>query len=85
MREAFRSLCWIVVGDFNISLYPSEKRGGVEGFFDGMQDFVDFVHNNELMDVELKKFRLTWTNGRCRAAHIQAKLDRVLISQDCLD
>lgn len=67
MREAFKGLCWIVVGDFNVSLYPLEKRGRIEGFMDGMQDF---VHNNELMDVELKKFKFTWTNGRCGAANI---------------
>lgn len=47
-QETFKGLCWIVAGDFNVSLYPSEKRGGVEGFSNGMKDF---VHNNELMDV----------------------------------
>lgn len=28
MRDAFRGLFWIVIGDFNVSLYPFEKRGG---------------------------------------------------------
>lgn len=49
-----------------------------------MQDFANFIHNNELMDVELKKLQFTWTNGRFGEANIYEKLDRVLISQDYL-
>lgn len=82
MREAFLGLCSIVVGDFNVPLVPSKKKGGVEGFTEGMNEFANFVRCNNLMDLDLKRFRYTWTNGRKGDASIQAWLDRIFMSQD---
>lgn len=70
MRDTFRGICWIVAWDFNVSLFPSKKRDGIEGITDGMQYFINFVHKNELMDVELKKLKFTWTNARCGDTNI---------------
>lgn len=36
MREAFLGISWFVIRDFNVHLTPSEKKGGVEEFRDGM-------------------------------------------------
>lgn len=56
----------------------------MEGFFEGMNEFASFVRCNNLMDIDLKRFRYTWTNGRRGEANIQAQLDRVIVSQDCV-
>lgn len=51
MRKAFRGFCWIVAGDFNVSLYPLEKMGGVDVFTNDMKDFAYQMYNDNLMNV----------------------------------
>lgn len=82
MREALMGLSWFVVGYFNIFLAPYEKKGGVEGFSNGMHDFPRFFNDNNMLDLDLNKIKFTWMNGRYGDAHIQEKLDRILICQD---
>lgn len=84
MHEAFMGLSWIVFGYFNASLLPLKKQGGVEVFNEGMQNFDRFINENNLMDLDLKRIKFTWTNGSYGVVHIQKKLDRILISQDYL-
>lgn len=72
MREAFEGLYWILENNFNVPLMPSKKKGGVKGFYEGMIEFANFVRCNNLMDLDLKRFRFTWTNGRGGDANIQA-------------
>lgn len=64
MREAFEGLYWILAGDFNVMLVALDKKGEVEGFSEGMNDFDNFIKSNNLMDLDLKRFKFTWTNGR---------------------
>lgn len=80
MREAFLGISWFVVGDFNVHLISSEKKGGVKGFKDGMVEFAQFVSKNNLMDLDLKRLKFTWTGGKKGAANIQTRLDRILLS-----
>lgn len=49
-----------------------------------MNEFSWFVNDNNILDVDLKIIKFTWTNERCNDAHIHGKLDRILISQDCI-
>lgn len=84
MREAFLGISLFVARDFNFPLTPSKNKGGVEGFRDGMNEFMQFVSRNNLMYLVLKRFKFTWTNGRRGIANIQTKLDQILLSQDCI-
>lgn len=47
-----------------------------------MQGFARFVNENNLLDLELKRVKFTWTNGRHGASHIEEKLDRIVVSKD---
>lgn len=82
MREAFMGLYWIMARYFSVSILPSKKKEGVEGFSEGMNDFASFVRCNNLMDLDLNRFIYTWTNCQRGGSNIQAWLDRVLVSQD---
>lgn len=42
----------------------------MDGFSEGMNKFARFVTDDNLMDADLKRIKYTWTNGRCRDAHI---------------
>lgn len=75
----------MLVGELNVSLYSLKKMGGEDHFTDDMKDFVEFVHNNNLMDVDLIRIRFTWKNGHYGGAHIQEKIDRAFIYQDYID
>lgn len=56
--------------------------GGVEGSTNSMKSFVVFLNENNLMDMERRRTKFTWTNGCYGDYHIQERLDRVFISQD---
>jgi len=45
---------WMLAGDFNTPLYPSEKYGGNIDYFDSMFDFAEFINAWGLLDVELQ-------------------------------
>ena len=66
------------MGDFNSPLYPSKKVGGAIDFTDSMKDLADFINTNDLMDLKLRGFKLTWLNNKGEDL-IQAKLDRLLV------
>ncbi|XP_059071065.1 uncharacterized protein LOC131862713 [Cryptomeria japonica] len=54
----------IVAGDFNAILNNDEKCGGLRMNTRVMEDFRDFVENNNLFDVVPKTGNFTWTNRR---------------------
>lgn len=84
MKEVFMGIPWIVAVDFNMPLFPFEKKGGVKGFSESMQDFSNFINTNNLMDVDLRKDYFTWMIMHVGYHNIQIKLDRVLFSLDSL-
>lgn len=59
-----------MVGDFNALLDLDEKKGGLRMSNKIMEDFRDFVMQNQLMDVVPKNGTFTWTNRRANFAHI---------------
>ena len=80
--QAQDSLQIIIGGDFNALLSQREKIGGIFPPPKTMQDFNYFVQNNNLMDVCPANGSFTWTNKRSGFAHIAARLDRFLLSQE---
>ncbi|KAH9289722.1 hypothetical protein KI387_033839, partial [Taxus chinensis] len=71
---------WLIMGDFNSPLNPGEKYGGISSFSTGMEEFVDFVADLNLLDVDLHGNKYTWNNRRLGKDLIQVRLDRALIS-----
>ncbi|KAF9595956.1 hypothetical protein IFM89_006702 [Coptis chinensis] len=72
------NLPWLILGDFNAYLSVSEKKGGNNPTASSMNDFMDFISNNELMEVPNSGFHLTWWNKQVGEFKILGKLDRML-------
>ncbi|XP_059443283.1 uncharacterized protein LOC132175345 [Corylus avellana] len=73
---------WLLLGDFNSVLSPSEKSGG-RGFGSSSQnDFLDFVQSNALIDLGFVGNKFTWSNHRSGLANIRERLDRGLANQE---
>lgn len=54
MRRQFEEDIWMLVGDFNVILYHSYKLGGNQNLFGGIKSLANFVHFDELMDIDLR-------------------------------
>ncbi|XP_059068633.1 uncharacterized protein LOC131859110 [Cryptomeria japonica] len=67
----------IVAGDFNAILNNEEKYGGLRMNARVMEDFRDFVIDNNLFDVIPKSGNFTWTNKRANFSRILERLDRI--------
>lgn len=69
-------------GDFNEVLYI-EERNRVVSRTRGMNDFCEFVDNNDLINLSISGARFIWSNFQERPS--LSKLDRFLISLECDD
>ncbi|XP_019195665.1 PREDICTED: uncharacterized protein LOC109189506 [Ipomoea nil] len=66
---------WVISGDFNTVLSPSERRGGNEPTRYELQDLENCCANMDLTDCPSTGKFFTWRNR-----YMEAKLDRVLIN-----
>ncbi|KAF6168093.1 hypothetical protein GIB67_011478, partial [Kingdonia uniflora] len=75
------NLPWIVVGDSNIVLRAGEKNGGRGVRWRAVEEFLDFVNNSCLLDVNPFSPEYTWCNGQMVNNRILCKLDRMVCNQ----
>ncbi|GFZ13080.1 GATA transcription factor 15 [Actinidia rufa] len=61
-------------GDFNVVRHPSERTGRNRSS-SAMKDFVDYIMEEELIDLPLEGACFTWSNGL-----VSSRLDRFLVS-----
>lgn len=78
------SIPWVIGGDFNCVLRPSEKKGGSMPSLSVMADFGNFLVAAGLVDAGCTGNEMTWSNNRVGKANICARLDRVLVNNFCL-
>ena len=69
----------VLVGDFNIIRYPSERLG-CESFSSAMFAFFDFIESNSLVDLPLEGAFFTWF--RDSSIPSMSRIDRALVSLD---
>ena len=67
---------WLLIGDFNSILSPTDRFNGVEPNAYELQDFVDCYSDLGLGSINTHGPLYTWTNGR-----VWSKLDRALCNQ----
>lgn len=60
----------MVARDFNATLYLSEKLGGNPNLLGAMAGLANFVQTNELMDIDLRGKKFTWSNKQIEMAAI---------------
>lgn len=76
---------WCIVGDFNVIVYSSEKKGGKPYHPSEGLELLDFMNNVGIFYVEFLGSRFTWCSNRYGRARIWKWLDRMLINIECLD
>lgn len=72
---------WVVGGDFNCILSQDEKKGG-KPFSNsrGALEFYEFMHSNDLHDLNCSGPKFTWTNNKQGNSKIWVRLDRMLLN-----
>ena len=70
-------LPWIVLGDFNEIIYPTEHSSADQlSSFRGMRDFRECLERCSLADLQYSGHNFTWSNGS-----VSKKLDRILCNE----
>ncbi|XP_026455541.1 uncharacterized protein LOC113356584 [Papaver somniferum] len=71
---------WLVIGNFNCILRNEEKKGGLETRTSVINEFSDWMENNNLFEADSLGCNFTWTNGQSGHHRIISKLDRAIIN-----
>ncbi|XP_026420106.1 uncharacterized protein LOC113316093 [Papaver somniferum] len=72
---------WLVMGDFNCVLHNEEKRGGREPRTSVINEFADWMDDNDLFEADSLGSKFIWANGQSGVRRILCKLDRALINE----
>jgi hypothetical protein len=67
---------WLVFGDFNLIMHPSEKQGGRDHHHNIMNLALDMLNNCNLIDLGYHGDPFTWTNNQVNGDHIKERIDR---------
>ncbi|KAF7121272.1 hypothetical protein RHSIM_Rhsim13G0210000 [Rhododendron simsii] len=70
----------VIAGDFNDILFNEEKSGGRDKEGWEMQDFRNFIDDNDLIDVGYVGYPFTWNNKRGGRDNIRMRLDRAVVN-----
>ena len=73
-------LPWILLGDFNIVRFPTERTGGNMDWPPYMDDLNIYCSEAHLEDLKATGFHLTWDNKGSAEQYKSRKLDRVLVN-----
>ncbi|KAL8473801.1 hypothetical protein ACS0TY_030599 [Phlomoides rotata] len=76
---------WILGGDFNEIMFPSEKLGGSRKNNSSTQNFLSCLKDIGVTNVKTLGPKFTWTNKRTRNDRVQEKLDRFLANKSWLE
>ncbi|KAG6783415.1 hypothetical protein POTOM_012862 [Populus tomentosa] len=69
---------WCLAGDFNETLFPSDRKGGSQ-ITSSMTRFKDCIDGCNLIELPLNGRKFTWSRG-----NTASRIDRVLLSGDWL-
>ncbi|GJZ34149.1 putative reverse transcriptase domain-containing protein [Tanacetum coccineum] len=77
-KRSLRDSPWIILGDFNTTLNPSEKSSGCSKVTTAMSDFRDCVAEIEVDDISMSGLNFTWNKSPGKVGGLLKKLDRVM-------
>ncbi|XP_026443729.1 uncharacterized protein LOC113343830 [Papaver somniferum] len=72
---------WLVMGDFNCVFRNDEKKGGCTPSTSAINEFSDWLGDNNLFEADSLGSKYTWANGLSGVHRILCKLDRVVIDE----
>lgn len=73
--SAIISLPWLVLGDFNVVRWGSEKVGGAPPCRSAMQSFNNFIDFYALQELNLQGQHFTWTNSSFGSSRVECVLN----------
>ncbi|XP_024976233.1 uncharacterized protein LOC112514134 [Cynara cardunculus var. scolymus] len=73
---------WVVLGDFNVMLFPHDRYGGSSRRNVDMSEFYTCVEDVELFDLHYTGIHFTWNQKPNEEGGIRRKLDRVLANTE---
>ncbi|GKC56325.1 putative RNA-directed DNA polymerase, eukaryota, reverse transcriptase zinc-binding domain protein, partial [Tanacetum coccineum] len=81
---SIRDSPWVVLGDFNATLDPSEKSTGGSKVTTAMCDIHNCVAEIEVEDIAMTGFNFTWNKKPGEVGGLLKKLDRVMGNMEFL-
>ncbi|XP_021979688.1 uncharacterized protein LOC110875795 [Helianthus annuus] len=75
---------WVVMGDFNSSLFLEDSLASTSSSSIGMRDFKECVNKIEVFDINSSGLHYTWTNKQKQGA-VFKKIDRILGNNSFID
>ncbi|GKB70529.1 putative RNA-directed DNA polymerase, eukaryota, reverse transcriptase zinc-binding domain protein, partial [Tanacetum coccineum] len=69
---------WLLMGDFNVILDPSERLAGSSYFTSGMEDFRDSLGEMGVEDLCMFGLKFTWNTSPGKTDGLLKKLDKVM-------
>lgn len=57
---------WCVIGDFNETIFPTEKQEGRQRLESQMENFRKVLEDNNLYDLGWREDKFTWSNMQMR-------------------
>ncbi|XP_043705327.1 uncharacterized protein LOC122655174 [Telopea speciosissima] len=84
LSEPISALPWIVLGDFNVTVLASEKRGPSAFHIGSAMDFAAFLDSSSVLPLPSKGNKFTWSNSR-KGGNATAVLDRSFCNPAWLD
>jgi exonuclease III len=76
---------WVLMGDFNVMLFPHDALGGVSKRNSEMTEFFDCISDIDVFDIRYSGIQHTWCQKPREEAGIRRKLDRVLANTEFTD
>ncbi|PON55242.1 Endonuclease/exonuclease/phosphatase [Parasponia andersonii] len=70
---------WLVIGDFNAVTSSHERLGSNLPLRSSCDEFVGMIDHWDLLDIGTHGFNFTRANGRGTRAHVECRLDRIII------
>ncbi|KAF9619038.1 hypothetical protein IFM89_004382 [Coptis chinensis] len=74
------NLPWLLIGDFNTYLSPTEKRGGLCPSNRAMTEFREVLNHNMMLEAPNKGYHFTWCNRQLGSSRTWGKLDRAFMN-----
>lgn len=82
---AIKDAPWVLLGDFNVILEPSERSFGSSCVTAGMEDFRSCISNIEVSDLVMSGLKFTWNKSPNSPNGLLKKLDRVMCNMGFLN
>lgn len=70
-----------IMGDFNVVLGANERSSSMVTHGPPVEEFQNFITQNDLTDVEVVGIKYTWAT-RCNNSFMATRLDRALVNQN---